>query len=157
MTSLLGVGVKRSAIMIGVVMAIAACDSRPGPEGPRGETGAAGLDGVDGAPGPAGLSVTTVVDRITSAPGVSVTTVPESSLSPLPTGATTRRVYVVNAILRATDDESSAILAMYPAFIDPVAVSGAHAVTVWDPAAASEFAGSGIDVLHLYVASAFSM
>lgn len=101
-------------------------------------------------------SVTSVVDRFTGPAGSSVTSVPESSLTALPVGATTRRVMVLNAVLRPSPDEIGPILGVFHAFIGPTPVAGAYPVTVWDPASGTEFTGSGLDVVHLYVASYFS-
>lgn len=101
-------------------------------------------------------SVTSVVDRITGPAGSTVTSVPEASLTALPAGATTRRVMVLNAVLRLGAAEAPPILGMFHAFIAPNPVAGAYPVTVWDPASGTEFTGSGTDVVHLYIASYFS-
>jgi len=102
------------------------------------------------------LSVTSVVDRITGLAGSSVTSVPEASLTALPVGATTRRVTVLNAVLRVDAAEAPPILGVFHALIDANPVAGAYPVTVWDPASGTEFTGSGLDVVHLYIASYFS-
>lgn len=101
-------------------------------------------------------SVTSVVDRITGPAGSSITSVPESSLTPLPAGATTRRVMVLNAVLRSGPIETLPILAVFHVFIAQNPVAGAYPVTVWDPATGSEFTGSSLDVVHLYIVSYFS-
>jgi len=101
-------------------------------------------------------SVTSVVDRFAGPAGSSVTSVPESSLTALPVGATTRRVMVLSAVLRPNPDELPPILGVFNAFINPNPVAGTYAVTVWDPATGTEFTGSGMDVVHLYIVSYFS-
>ena len=106
--------------------------------------------------GEPGLSVTSVVDRVTGTAGSSVTSVPESSLTALPPGATTRRVTVLNAVLRTGAAETPPILGVFHAFIAPNPVAGAYPVTVWDPATGTVFSSSGADVVHLYIASYFS-
>jgi len=101
-------------------------------------------------------AITSVVDRIIGIAGSSVESVLESSLTPRPAGATTRRVLVLHAVLRASGAEALPILGVFPAFIDQNPVAGAYPVTVWDPASGSVFTGSGLEVLHVYIVSYFS-
>lgn len=109
-----------------------------------------------GAAGANGLNVQSAVDHVISLPGVSISSIPESSLTALPPGTTTRRVMALRAVLRAGSAESTAIVGVLQAAISPTAVSGMYAVTVWDPATGAEFPGSGLDVVHLDAASFFS-
>jgi len=133
---------KTTSLLVATALLISACGG--------------GASADQGAQGPAGLSVISVVDRITSPAGMSVTNVIESHLTALPPGYTTRRVMVLNAVLRSGSSEALPILGVFHAFIAPNPVSGAYPVTVWDPASGTEFPGSGLDVVHLYIVSFFT-
>jgi hypothetical protein len=168
---------RMSLLAVVLIGSISGCSSadKAGPQGPPGPTGAIGADrsnradrsdrgyrsdratGATGATGSPGAGVTSVVDRITSLAGLSLTSVAVSSLTPLPAWATTRRVTVLNAVLRSGASETLPIVGVFQAFIDPNPVAGAYAVTVWDPLQGTAFPGSALDVVHLYVASYFSL
>ena len=115
-----------------------------------------GSSGAPGAPGLPGMSVSSAQDRVHGIAGNTIQSVPEASLTALPPGATTRTVMALSAVTRTTSAETSPVTGVYPVFIDPTPVGGVYTVKVWDPTTGLEFGGSGIDTLHLYIASFFS-
>jgi collagen type VII alpha len=156
---------RKVILAVVLIASVSGCSpaGKAGPQGPSGATGATGAPGATGSTGatgetgPPGPGVTSVVDRFTGAPGSSVTSVPVSSLTPLPAWATTRRLTVLNAVTRSGTSESSTVSGVFQAFIAPDPAAGAYAVTVWDPSSGTAFTGSGLEVVHLYIASYFSL